>query len=113
MQLTDDAWTLSDDDFRSFIYSLRPGHKWIDRPGTDPAMQALEVERQLRRAGRKLENLGKLFPDSNRTAVAAQQLRFVADRLAAGEGIDTADALIWLEAGVTYIRTCIEELTNE
>lgn len=112
MQLTDETWSLSDDDFRSFIYSLRPGHKWVDRPVADPAMQALEVERQLRRAGRKLEALDKLFPNSDRPARAAQQLRFVADRLAMGEGVDTEDALIWLDAGRKFIRECIEELAE-
>jgi hypothetical protein len=92
---------------------MSDGHIWTDRPGIDPAMQALVVERQLRRAGNKLRSLDRFFPETRRLSIAAQQCRFVADRLAAGEGVDTFDATIWLEAARQLIRTTIRELTEE
>lgn len=103
MQSEPDTWTLADDDFRTFIESLSNGHIWADRPVADPAMQALVTERALRRAANKLVALDKVFP-RERLAIAAQQLRFVADRLSAGEGVDTQDALIWLDAARNLIR---------
>jgi hypothetical protein len=49
--ITDDVWTLTDDDFRAFIERVSDaGHIWTDRPGIDPAMQALVTERHLQLA---------------------------------------------------------------
>jgi hypothetical protein len=101
-----DTWLLSDDDFRAYIDTLDGFHIWTDHPGVDPAMQALVVERQLRRAANKLLALDKLYPGEH-LAVGAQRLRFVADLLSDGAQ-DVAYASIWLEAGRNLIHMCGE-----
>jgi hypothetical protein len=109
-----DSWTLADDDFRSFIARLSPSgnHIWHDHPTPDPAMRALETERALRRAATKLQALDKEWP-GERLAIAAQQLRFIADRLVNLEGIDTQDAIIWLDAARKLIRLVEGGSANE